>query len=131
LATSVLEFIYNKTLVAIPQNEALATYSLWRDEEDYSIDWATDSNRIKRFIDATGFPYKAAKTTCEGITLRIIEAEEFPDLQIVNRTPGKILFLTAAGPVIVCGKGLLLIKEAIADPSNEKYIFRKLRIRLK
>lgn len=131
LAISVLDAIFHKTLIATPQDETLATYSLWRDEEDYCIDWETDSSKIKRFIDATGFPYKGAKTTCEDTTLRIIEAEEFPDIQIVNRAPGKIIFLTENGPVIVCGKGLLLIKEAVIDHSNEKYIFKKLRIRLK
>lgn len=40
-----------------PQNEAAATYSLWRDEQDYCIDWQRDSAYLRRFVDALGWPY--------------------------------------------------------------------------
>jgi methionyl-tRNA formyltransferase len=45
-------------LTGTPQNEAEASYSLWRDEEDYRIDWSSDAERLKRFIDSVGSPYK-------------------------------------------------------------------------
>jgi methionyl-tRNA formyltransferase len=33
------------TLIGVPQNEVLATYSLWRDEKDYRINWLSLRNR--------------------------------------------------------------------------------------
>ena len=36
-------------IVAVTQEEKNATYSLWRDEEDYIIDWSKDSDEILTF----------------------------------------------------------------------------------
>ena len=52
--------IENKSLKTTTQNESEATYSLWRDEEDYRIDWNQSSKEIRNFIFALGFPYKGA-----------------------------------------------------------------------
>ena len=35
---------------AFEQDEAKATYSLWRDDEDYKIDWHLSSEEIMRFV---------------------------------------------------------------------------------
>jgi len=44
--------------MAKPQDEADASYSLWRDDEDYFVDWSHSAIEIKRFINAVGYPYK-------------------------------------------------------------------------
>lgn len=90
-----------------PQQEADATYSLWRDEQDYRIDWQADSATIRRFVDALGWPYQGASTLLNGQLHRVLAAELEPDVRIENRTPGKVLFVRAGQPVVVCGTGLL------------------------
>ncbi|GAC1605422.1 MAG: methionyl-tRNA formyltransferase [Hymenobacter sp.] len=90
-----------------PQHEAAATYSLWRDEQDYRIDWRADSATIRRFVDALGWPYQGASTLLNGQLHRVLAAEAEPDVRIENRTPGKVLLVRAGQPVVVCGTGLL------------------------
>jgi len=124
------KYMHNCILEAIPQDEAKATFSLWRDEEDYRIDWTKDSTLIKRMINALGFPYKGASSIVDGCIVRIFDAEIFPDVNITNRTPGKVLFKNEEGFVIVCGKGLLKVKDFYSD-SGESIQFNKFRIRFK
>ena len=101
--------IEDKELVAHSQDEENASYSLWLGENDYSIKWLQSAETIKRFIDSVGFPYNGASTIVNGSKLRIVEAEVWADVQIENRTPGKVIFLKDNFPVIVCGEGLLKI----------------------
>ena len=112
------------------QDESQATFSLWRDEEDYQIDWSLDSMEIKRTIDAVGFPYKGACTNYEETKVRIFDAEVWPDVNIINRTAGKVLFKHEDAYIIVCGKGLLKIKDFFSD-NGEKLTMNKFRLRFK
>jgi methionyl-tRNA formyltransferase len=112
----------------VVQDESEATFSLWRDEDDYRIDWTKDSAEIKRTIDAVGFPYKGASTLMEGQLVRIFDATELPDVSIVNRAAGKVLFKHEDGLVIVCGKGLLKVG-AFYDENNQPIQITKFRIR--
>jgi methionyl-tRNA formyltransferase len=59
----------NIQMVALPQCEEDASYSLWRDEEDYFIDWSKSSEYIKRFIDSVGSPYKGACSLIDGVAV--------------------------------------------------------------
>jgi methionyl-tRNA formyltransferase len=112
------------------QDEAAATYSLWRDEDDYSIDWKWDAARIRRFVDAVGYPYKGASTMLSGKKVRLLECEEVRDVSIVNRDPGKVIFVRDDGPVVVCGRGLLKIKRLLDESSRESVLpLEKFRIR--
>lgn len=130
LLVEIMKKISKRTLREIVQNENIASYSLWRDDEDYKIEWNDSSTKIKRMIDAVGFPYKGAKTIYDGKTIKIIDAEIVDDLKIINRTSGKILFINNNEPIVVCGSGLLIIKMA-TDISTEEIIeFKKLRVRL-
>lgn len=113
-----------------PQNEADATYSLWLDDEDYYINWDLDSDSILRFINATGFPYLGAKTRMENLDIIIQDAEIYNDIEIVNRTPGKIVFFKDSRPVVVCGQGLIKIINAIDLKTNES-IFPLNKFRIK
>jgi methionyl-tRNA formyltransferase len=103
---------------AAPQNENEASYSLWRDESDYYIDWSRDAGYIRRFVDAVGYPYKGAAAKIDGKTLRIIRAEALNDVKIENRSPGKVIFTVDSKPVVVCGSGLLKINEALRDDTG-------------
>jgi methionyl-tRNA formyltransferase len=117
-------------LTGTPQNESEASFSLWRDDEDYQIDWQQDAETIKRMIDAVGFPYKGAATWMDGTLVRIFDAECLADVNIVNRAPGKVLFKHADGLVIVCGSGLLKVKD-FYGADGEKIEVNKFRIRFK
>ena len=118
-------------LLGTPQDETLATYSLWRDTQDYFINWQNDSQQIKRFIDAVGYPYDGAKAYINGQQLvTIMEAEWAKDVTIFDRNNqiGKVIFLREGQPVVVCGKGLLQIKKMIDELGNSLTI-KKFRTR--
>lgn len=109
----------NIIIGADPQDESLATYSLWRDDEDYKIDWSKSSKEIGRFIDAVGNPYLGASTFIGERKVRIIESSQIPDITVENRSPGKVIFMQEGNPVVVCGEGLLKIEDAIFDDNHE------------
>lgn len=131
LAVHIWEKIKNgKTLAAIPQNEAEATYSLWRDAEDYRIDWKKDASHIKRHIDALGSPYLGATALLDGRLVRILEAEEAGDVTIENRSGGKVLFKEGIFPVVVCNGGLLkIISIRDQETGDDMLPLKKFRIR--
>ncbi|MCX8039204.1 MAG: formyltransferase family protein [Planctomycetota bacterium] len=118
-------------LVGSPQDEAAATYSLWRDEADYDIDWSWEAARIRRFIDATGPPYRGAAALCDGRPVRILAAQEQADLAIVNRTPGKVLAVEDGQPLVVCGRGLLRLVDWRDAESGEPLRLPPGRLRLR
>ncbi len=114
------------------QVEEEATYSLWRDEEDYKIDWHKDSLYIKRFVDSVGFPYLGASSIINGTQVRIHDVELIDDVFIENRTPGKVIFVKNSKPVIVCGKGLIRILKANYSNTNESLLpLKSFRLRIK
>ena len=63
------------------QNESDATYSVWRDELDYWVKWSDDSEKICRFVDAVGIPYKGARSSINGKIVIIKEVATVPDLK--------------------------------------------------
>jgi methionyl-tRNA formyltransferase len=107
-----------KPLPAVEQDEAAATYSLWRDEDDYFINWNEDSRRICRTVYALSFPYKGACTLLNNNKIIIEDATPVKDVIVMNRQPGKVLFIEDGLPVVVCGSGLLKIVSAI-DSSRQ------------
>lgn len=131
LLIEVIKKIQNNTINPIQQKEEDATYSLWRDEEDYFINWKLDSNTIERTINALGFPYGGARTILDERIIVLDEIKSMSDVTIENRTPGKILFLDNNQPTIVCGRGLIKIEKAHYLDNNEIVIFNKFRTRLK
>ena len=111
------------------QNDRKATYSIWRDEEDYWIDWNRSAGYINRFIHALGFPYRSAKTKIGDVVIRITKSQvESRDLNFAIRNPGKIWDLNSGEPVVVCGQGMLRIIEA-RDEEGHIFTFNKLRTR--
>lgn len=137
LYSEIIETIFEKIslnlqLESFPQNEDNASYSLWRDEEDYFINWHDSSKKIKRFIDAVGFPYQGAKCIMNKKIVVILEATLIKDLKIENREVGKVVFIEQNKPIVVCGNGLLQIDEAIFESSQHSILpFEKIRTRFK
>lgn len=97
---------------ATEQIEAEASYSLWRNEDDYIIDWSWDASYISRFCDSVGPPYRGGKTFAHGNVVRIHDAVAVADVNVENRKAnvGKIIFMRHGNYVVVCGSGLLEIK---------------------
>jgi methionyl-tRNA formyltransferase len=107
-----------KVLEARAQDQEDASYSLWRDDEDYQIDWNQSAERIRRFVDSVGSPYRGAFCRVDGVPARILAAEEQVDVKIENRDVGKVIFVRDNLPVVVCGTGLLKITGCVADESG-------------
>lgn len=114
----------------IAQDESKATYSIWRDEADYAIDWHESADRICRSIYALGYPYQGAQTELDGKTIVIQKAESLNDLMFENRKAGKLFSVNDQEAVVICGKGLLKIKKAQWKHNGEPVQFIKLRQRL-
>lgn len=111
------------------QDESLASYSLWRDEEDYRIPWTDDATRIVRFVDATGFPYRGASCRVDGADFRVEAATALEDIRLENRAPGKIFRLERGAPVVVCGRGLLRIDRMSSDGGKDALPWVRLKTR--
>lgn len=102
-------------IVGYPQDEKNATYSLWRDEDDYRINWSDTAENIEHFVSCVNEPYKGASTIMQGSIVRIFKARRREDVKVENRQPGKIIFFENNSPVVVCGSGLL----TLLDVRNE------------
>jgi methionyl-tRNA formyltransferase len=111
------------------QNDRKASYSLWRDENDYRIDWNKSSDEIKRFIDAVGSPFKGAITYSDGKIYRINDAEIVNDVEIENRDVGKVIFFQDDKPIVVCGNGLLKITSMTSEEGKNALPLKKFRTR--
>lgn len=110
----VLQQIQDGTLPkGTPQNADEATYSIWRDFEDYYIDWNNDAAAINRHIDALGYPYAGARArTSTGDEVVITDAQIVPDKTCEFRHVGKVLSVDDGMPTVICGTGLLKITRA-------------------
>ena len=117
-------------LTSTPQNQKEASYSIWRDNLDYFIDWNNNASYINRFVNSVGYPYAGAMTTYEGETIIIEEVEEIEDLNFINRTVGKIFKIDSGEPIVLCSKGLIKIKKAFYHKSSVQVEFKKVRVRL-
>lgn len=123
LANKIIDIIKDGTeLAGCPQNDEDASYSLWRDDDDYNINWSLHSAEIKRFIDAVGFPYKGAMTIVNGRKVRVLDSDLIADVNIEQRCPGKVIFIADSKPVVVCGEGLLKINELIDEQTKESVL---------
>lgn len=112
------DLLNGEPLRYVEQDHSQATYSVWRDDQDYRIDWAWDAYKILRLVDAASHPFPGAWTTLAihpedswmGDVVRVYEAAVVPDVRIEDRRPGKVLRLDNDLPVVVCGMGLLRLE---------------------
>ena len=101
------------------QNHKSATYSLWRDEKDFDIDWSKPSEVVLRHIHASSYPYVGARSVLNGEEVRVFDgkvSKENP--RIINRTPGKIWKITNGVPVVICGSGLIELTKVSGNGFN-------------
>lgn len=127
----VLQLQTGSSLDASTQDESEATYSLWRNEEDYLIDWSDSAKNIQQFINSVSFPYMGASTFINGKEkIRILETEVVPNVEVEIRQPGKVIFVEESHPIIVCGSGLLKITKATNAKSKNILPFKNFRVRL-
>ena len=112
VAKILAEIKADKKLKGKKQDESKATYSLWRDEADFRIDWNQSAQRILRHIDNTSTPYAGASALLAGKLVRIERAEVWKiKPKIINPTVGKIWQLISGEPVVICKSGFLRITE--------------------
>jgi methionyl-tRNA formyltransferase len=120
LALEIAErLIAGEQLPGREQDVRQATYSIWRDEQDYRIDWTEDAATIARFIDAVGPPYKGACSSVGQQGLRIFAAEVIEEEWTFElRHPGKVLSVSGGTPVVICGEGLLRLTSVVDAKSG-------------
>ncbi len=109
-------------LTSWAQQEEEATYSLWRDEQDYRMDWQSDAPALQRFVDAVGFPYAGARCTVDEVDATVHAASAVDDVHIPLRQPGKVIWFDNHQPVVVCGKGLLKIEDMTNRKTGESLL---------
>lgn len=121
LARSIASKLVNGLkLEANPQENEQSTYSIWRDELDYYIDWSLSSFEIKRTVDALGFPYNGAKIkTRQGEVVIVHDVEIEDDINVFPRHLGKVISLNSGMPTIICGKGMIKITNAAYENQTE------------
>jgi methionyl-tRNA formyltransferase len=129
LAVEVADRWRRNALEPREQDHRAASYSLWRDDQDYIIDWTRSAGEIARMVDATGFPYAGARTTHAGTKIIVDEAIPFDDLNFAIRAPGKVWRIDIGRPVVVCGSGLLRL-DVCRTSSGAPFSVRVLRTRL-
>lgn len=128
IAKTILLKFDKKSLYSFSQDESKATYSIWRDDIDYYVDWQWSAEKIVRFVDALGWPYEGAKTICGSKKIHIHEVSVIEDKRFEERCPGKIWRLDEGVPEVVCGSGIIRIIKATYEDGSEA-VFEKLRLR--
>ncbi|MHB8951969.1 MAG: methionyl-tRNA formyltransferase [Pirellulaceae bacterium] len=112
-------FLNGELSAGVPQDSSQATYSIWRDERDYWIDWHADSAMIERTVRALGDPYLGARCRLNDKIVIVHQAEIVPDIGFALRQPGKVWGLDERGcPTVVCGQGMLRILAATCQGAS-------------
>lgn len=116
-------------LVGVPQDDDRASYSLWRDDADYEMDWSRPATWLRDFVYAVGPPYAGARTLLDGRPVRVHEVTVEPDVIVAGRVPGKVIFLRDGRPTVVCGAGLLRVDALTDDAGRDLLPLRRFRVR--
>lgn len=122
---------YNESLVGLVQDESRASYSVWRDSDDYWVNWSESAINIAHFVDCVSYPYAGASTMLDDQLIRILEVTPVQDVKIANRRVGKVLFVENNKPVVICGDALLRIDHAVDDQGNSILPLPRFRARFK
>lgn len=109
-----------------PQEHSQATYSPWRDEDDYRIDWTSPSADIHQFVLSVGFPYQGASAVVNGLKVRVLATEPISGYIMARPAVGKVLFIEGGQPHIVTGSGLIRIKKLVDSITRESLLPWKL-----
>lgn len=128
LALELAQVAHSGRILAVPQNESAATYSLWRDAFDYFVDWRGNATDIVRQVTVLGYPYDGAKGVLGDRVLTIVKAQNGPNIDFAIRDPGKLWEIDHSRALVVCGAGTVWIDEAV-DVDARPIKFTTLRAR--
>lgn len=121
-----------KALNAIEQDHEKASFSIWRDEQDYQLDWSMDAARLERTVHALGFPYSGAQSFVEGFGwVRIWDAKASYDYHHEIIHPGKVFKKENDGLWVICGKGSLKLLEVTLEEDGSPFQPKAFRLRFK
>jgi methionyl-tRNA formyltransferase len=130
IAADIVEQWRRGRLQSMPQLDDMATFSIWRGDADYEINWSSSADAIERFVNAVGYPYAGARTTVSRAeTIRVSDVTVLPDMNFELREAGKIWRLENGHPVVICGSGMLRIDNCRRE-DDSVFIFHRLRARL-
>ena len=124
------DMVAGKVIQGFAQDEAQATYSIWRDREDCRIDWKRSARDIYNFVRALGKPYLGAFSEMDGKRIVVHRVEIVKkEYHFSIRDCGKIWRVRENCPEIICGQGMIRIVNAV-DEQGENVRFSRLRCRL-
>lgn len=105
-------------LEPIPQPEAGASYARNLTKQDGLIQWANSACDIHNLVRGLN-PWPVAHTLHDGKLLRVFGTQVLGNSgETAGAEPGSIVDVTAAGPVVQTGNGVLLLKEV--QPANKR-----------
>ncbi len=130
------DYLNKKEIGTLPYSKgdlAYTSYSMWRDEGDYMIDWYQPASDIVNFVNAVGLPYTGAVSYAGDEKVKVLDCESYPDVPIVDRQRhvGKVFCIDNGKYVVVTGDGLLKLNEVIQCKGNFELKTNKLRIRFR
>lgn len=128
-AEMMIEILEQRSFAVTKQNEEEATYSIWRDEEDCRINWEESARDIYNLVRAVATPYPGAFCFYKGKKIVIDRVEVSEDINFAIRQPGKIWTIQNNVPLVICGQGIIKIKNA-HYANGQEVIFDKLREKL-
>jgi methionyl-tRNA formyltransferase len=107
------------------------SFCIWRNFDDYFLDWNQPADKLKRTIDAVGYPFAGAMFKYEDTNISVFDSEVVEDVQLIDRENhiGKFWSIENGSPTIVCGTGLLKLTKMI-DTRGDEFKFKRLKIRL-
>ncbi len=104
------------TLVPQAQAEGEASYAAKLSKEEARLDWQQPADALARAVRAFN-PAPGAWTLLDGAPLKILRAEVAPQGE-ADAPPGTVLRADAAGLVVACGGGALVLHEIQAAGSK-------------
>jgi len=116
---------YGKT-----QDSTRATYSIWRDEDDFQVPWCRTAEEVVRLVRAVGYPYQGARSAIGNRALVVHSAEIANDLTFEIRQPGKVWRIRDPHSAdVICGAGIVTVWANWLD-DDRSGVFNRLRLRL-
>jgi methionyl-tRNA formyltransferase len=109
------------------------SFCVWRNKDDYIIDLNWDAEKIKRFVDAVGYPYDGAKIKFCGHYLPITNCEVvYRDIIGREDHIGKVFSKSNDGYnfEIICGKNNIRIEKGwVLDLYRKPLQLKRLKVK--
>lgn len=106
-----------------------SSYSIWRDDRDMFVEW-DDAARVCRQVDALSYPLSGALTAYDGYKIALTKVSQGPEIDLVERFPGKIWSCVNNEPIVICQTGTVRIHDAHYVDAPGDVEFKRLRVRM-